>query len=220
MSLSVLFSILKMGQGNFGHAGRPGHRGGSAPKGQSSAQMYADIKSTFKKVPIYIYQDAHDYIAHDYERVNRYLRGKITSDREIYGDEDEGMKSVSRLIRSMDEYAKAYSLPKGTPLYRSVRSSQADDLRKNLEGLKEGQKLPKIKNFQSTSLDKEYVTSDFGKKAITSSAKILLEIIPKGNKRVGLGQDSEKEIILPRDISYTYRGQRTEGENIIVQVEY
>lgn len=40
MSLTSLFSTLKGGSGNFGHAGRPGHVGGSAPgSGGSSSEV-------------------------------------------------------------------------------------------------------------------------------------------------------------------------------------
>lgn len=60
MSLDSLFSTLKMGQGNFGHAGRPGKRGGSLPKGGSSSmsQKLEDFENDmFKNMPQLINND-------------------------------------------------------------------------------------------------------------------------------------------------------------------
>lgn len=50
MTLINLFSILKggAGSGNIGHSGRPGHQGGSAPKGLGSFATTPTLKSLFE----------------------------------------------------------------------------------------------------------------------------------------------------------------------------
>lgn len=44
MSIDDVFNVLK-DRGNFGHEGRPGHQGGSAPRGLNVSQFKLDKKT-------------------------------------------------------------------------------------------------------------------------------------------------------------------------------
>lgn len=221
MTLTHLFTTLKGGarSGNFGHAGRPGYHGGSAPKGLGHAETYDSIKSTFKRVPPYIFEDAQDYIEEAYMRVNHFLRGDELSQGDEFGDKEKEQKSVHRIIQSMDEYTKSYSLPTETSLYRRIKNSQAENIRTLIAVVKPGEKLPKIKIFQSATLEREYAPR-FGERISSETNKTILEITNKKAKKVGLGTRWESEIILPRNVVFTYQGQRVEDGNLFVQLEY
>lgn len=83
MTLADLFSTLKMGQGHFGHAGRPGKRGGSAmgPLSGMTREVsfdgnYLEIQYT-KMIP---HPNHPEYMVADLNVGFPNIRGKVKGD--------------------------------------------------------------------------------------------------------------------------------------------
>lgn len=225
-NLSSFLLTLKggSGSGNFGHGGRPGKRGGSSTSSSSEFSLvdFSSLPKLMKgQVSVSDYQVALEYIAHDYERVNNYLRGEELSETEVYGDPEEGIDSVHRIIGAMDRYTSALKFPENSKVYRAFRSNAANDLRGEIVNLKPGQKISPIKTYQSVSTNKEYISGNFSQRAVSSSKPLIFEINAKKNRKYGIGDKGEEELILPRNINYTYMGTRVDPDGTeYVMVEY
>lgn len=108
MSLDSLFSTLKMGQGNFGHAGRPGKRGGSLPKGGNSSmsQKLEDFENEmFKNMPQLI---NNDYLINgnplrDWKRASQKIVYHRTPNPQVDAVVNAENGKLAGLVRSFDE---------------------------------------------------------------------------------------------------------------------
>lgn len=212
MSLNSLFSTLKggAGSGNIGHAGIPGHRGGSAPK-NSLIGTTSELSSLSK------------YSGEVATKINHNLR---------FGTKQS--KDMGNIVNSLDSlFEKNPPLSEGTQAYRLTKFTMLDPKsKKSFETLSQLSKGDEFldKGFVSTTLSKGVIEKfkRGGRFYNTGSAgrNIIFTItIPKGNKAIQTDQvsrnKSEKELLLPRDQKFKVVSNKpsSNGKDILIKIE-
>lgn len=183
MSLDNLFLTLKggVGSGNIGHAGIPGHRGGSAPKGNFPFLSIETLNDHYKldelcKKMREECSSVRNYTFLGYSVINSHLR-------------KGGDGAELRKITDIDKFIeKAPRVPEDMMVIRGIKSKELFD--KLTPGV-----LFEDKAFVSTSADpRAEIATDKG---------MILEIkVPKGSKGIYVEKISdhayERELLLPR----------------------
>jgi len=195
------------GSGNWGHAGRPGERGGSQ-KGTGGVSKSSAGK-TQDKTPEVKTQDnklgitKDDYWGHQSRDMNISRKEQdaldaykaLTSYSEInnalYRNDTEFIE-YSNTIKQLDKVIKRATIESDVSVYSGL-GSRASAI---LSGLDVGSEVD-FKGYLSTSID-ENIASDFSKSVNNVSRKVKINL-PKGSKGFFFGNsDQEKEVLLGR----------------------
>lgn len=208
--------------GNYGHAGRRGKVGGSAPK--SAAPVFREFDNSIERDALLasIYPEkangcpednveckAYDnYTDGRYRHMNELLRSGKPYYSEIYKEED-----ARRDIQYIDNLMKAHTVPESIVVYRgAVMPSTA------FKQCNPGDEF-EDKGFVSTSLAK-YTADAFCTEEAAAyrrdSYRVSMTIrVPKGSHALGCVGMGESELTLPRgskfrvlDVSVDYNGVR------------
>jgi hypothetical protein len=189
------------GSGFFGHAGRPGKKGGSASQGIAQAAF-----SKPASPPI-------DYLTSDFLQKNSHYLLSLNGDdvdaiRHYTGaacyEINAGLRGKRELTNTASHYAKALdhalenapALDGDTIVYRGTQDKSAEDL-----GLKPGT-LFLDKGFCSTTVN--FVVAE--SRTSNKGSCLFKIVLPKGQKILYVEPLSasvgEKEIILPRNMHF------------------
>jgi hypothetical protein len=167
------------GSGNWGHAGIPGQRGGSASEGGgSTSEFNVDINAPnashdFKLSPS---EDAAltSYISRDYQKINGALYGKT-----------EMTPELEQTIQSLDSVIEKSTIAGGTT-YSGIGRSGIEALK----DISPGDSI-KYSGYISSSTDRQYSIDAFASNAI-------LEIKSGAGSRGYFVGGKESELIMPR----------------------
>jgi len=248
-SIDKLIDLLRLGgpgSGHHGHAGRPGKRGGSAPK-EYRAYTREEFDSVFQSLTTPEYRDRYNcgdsrfvpksqddfsafsvwrYVNDAYLGINSVLREAQNTGKSIEKVTDFQRSSLDDkfdtldLIAGMDAaFAEAPRLPEPTVVYRGIPFDSV--LKRNFDKLEPGF-IIKDPKFGSTSLSRSLAEkwAGFPPEYLTPENEIgaLLEIrLPKGTKFI-YPNTSEQELILDRDGEYRVIDVRK--EKAVVQYKY
>ena len=166
--------------GNYGHAGRPGLVGGSAPSGSSNEFSEEQINAL------------KDYGDVGYIRINKSLRRSEIDEK------------TSAQINAIDSVLSLTKTDRDLTLYRGIDLAIGTASQRNISDFQVGQ-IVTDKGFVSASLDREAIEQFVGK----GESVIMSITLPKGRQALFMserpGRFAEKEVLLPRNLPMRVR---------------
>lgn len=204
------------GSGFFGHAGRPGEVGGSAPAGSADASEREDKRKEFDSAKIELSKDEKfalgNWLGADYKHIRKILlegeidKGFLKTFSLSPSRLEAGFKKMAQnLIGLFRKYKSTDTLDK--PLYRGISLSQ-DEVQTMLDWLKPGDKYFPDKTLSSWSLLEgaaEVFSSGVDKSRVPTM--LVIEGGRKNSREIRLGRyghEGESEVLmLPK--RYTFK---------------